>query len=264
MLRMEPKQTALPTRMIAIGELRADPKNPRTITPEALDRLVQSIRTYGFTQPVVFNRRTGYLVAGHQRVIAAARLGMTEVPAVIVDYDEATQRAANVSLNAGFAEFDSVLLRDLILELDAQEYDLDTVALQTGQIDDIVQSVGSLVLPPSVEDALSEGNLAVRPTDPEPAPAPPTPVPDTAPEQPTPQAKGKGRHPKAKAPKGAVPGKIAPETLSGERYGLGRHTIDVSGVDLITIDVGITSVTVQKGADDAADMLLEASYASAQ
>jgi ParB-like nuclease domain len=59
---------------VAIERLRPDPANPRQIDEDELEALTRSIRHYGFVQPIVATR-DGTVVAGHQRLIAARRLG---------------------------------------------------------------------------------------------------------------------------------------------------------------------------------------------
>lgn len=51
-----------------VGQLEKNPANPRSITPEKLETLRQSLALYGDLGGIVFNRRTGKLVGGHQRV----------------------------------------------------------------------------------------------------------------------------------------------------------------------------------------------------
>jgi len=52
----------------AIAELQAAPYNPRVISQEMLDALGASINRFGLVEPVVWNRRTGHVVGGHQRL----------------------------------------------------------------------------------------------------------------------------------------------------------------------------------------------------
>ena len=54
-------------------------KNPRTHTDEQIGQLVQSMRQNGFVNPVLVDRR-GNVIAGHGRILAAQRIGLTEVP----------------------------------------------------------------------------------------------------------------------------------------------------------------------------------------
>jgi len=54
----------------SIKDLAACPRNPRTISPEALAGLGTSVAEFGDIAGIVWNRRTGQLVTGHQRIEA--------------------------------------------------------------------------------------------------------------------------------------------------------------------------------------------------
>ena len=68
----------------AITELVPYRDNPRTITAEAVAKLARIIERFGFLVPVIVDA-DDVVVAGHTRLRAAAKLGMTEVPCVVVD-----------------------------------------------------------------------------------------------------------------------------------------------------------------------------------
>lgn len=55
-------------------ELRPHPKNPRTIGKKQEQRLRGKVKDVGLVQPLIWNRRTGYLVGGHQRMEVLDRL----------------------------------------------------------------------------------------------------------------------------------------------------------------------------------------------
>jgi ParB-like chromosome segregation protein Spo0J len=71
---------SLAVEEIPIDRLRPDPANPRRIGDAELDALERSLRTFGFVQPVVARREDGVVIGGHQRLVAARRLGLTSVP----------------------------------------------------------------------------------------------------------------------------------------------------------------------------------------
>lgn len=85
--------------VVKISALKAAPYNPRQISGEALSGLSKSLERWGVVQEVVANRRTGYIVGGHQRVAALKKMGVKEVPVVWVDLDEVEEKALNVALN---------------------------------------------------------------------------------------------------------------------------------------------------------------------
>ena len=85
--------------VVKISELKAAPYNPRQISGEALAGLSKSLERWGVVQEVVANKRTGYIVGGHQRVAALKKMGVKEVPVVWVDLDDVEEKALNVALN---------------------------------------------------------------------------------------------------------------------------------------------------------------------
>ncbi len=78
--------------------------NPRMMDPEARKRLRQSLAKFGLVEPLVWNRKTGRLVGGHQRL---EELDKKEgypgrdylVSVSVVEFGEKKERQANVWLN---------------------------------------------------------------------------------------------------------------------------------------------------------------------
>ena len=69
--------------MKKIADIHAYENNPRK-NDNAVDAVAASIKNFGFKQPIVIDKNN-VIVAGHTRVKAALRLGLTEVPCVIAD-----------------------------------------------------------------------------------------------------------------------------------------------------------------------------------
>jgi hypothetical protein len=86
-------------QLMPIDQLKPAPYNPRSINVDALRGLGRSIDEFGLVEPIVWNRRTGHVVGGHQRLEALIERGVTETPVVVVDIDETREKALNVSLN---------------------------------------------------------------------------------------------------------------------------------------------------------------------
>lgn len=84
---------------IPISRLIPADYNPRRISNEAKQGLSKSIERYGLVQEIVVNSRSGNIVGGHQRVTVLKESGVTEVPVVWVDLDEAEEKALNITLN---------------------------------------------------------------------------------------------------------------------------------------------------------------------
>ena len=106
---------SVPTRL-PIAILKADPRNPRKMAPEATSGLAISMETFG-PLDIVFNQRTGELVSGHQRIDRLKAAGATELiregewghivhpktgerfPVRFVEWDETKQRMGNLVAN---------------------------------------------------------------------------------------------------------------------------------------------------------------------
>ena len=83
-----------------VGELLPADYNPRTISDEALAGLGQSIGRYGLVQPIIVNARTGRVVGGHQRLKVLQAKGVEATDVVVVDVEEAEEKALNLALNS--------------------------------------------------------------------------------------------------------------------------------------------------------------------
>lgn len=82
-----------------LSDLKPAAYNPRVITKRALAGLTASLDRFGNVQPIVWNKRSGNVVGGHQRLKVLQAQGIDEVEVVVVDLDEIDERALNISLN---------------------------------------------------------------------------------------------------------------------------------------------------------------------
>lgn len=76
--------------------------NPRLISEDARKRLRKMLAKHGLVQPLVWNRRTGNLVSGHQRLAALDSLERTQdysLQVAVVDVNERDEKILNVQLN---------------------------------------------------------------------------------------------------------------------------------------------------------------------
>ena len=77
--------TKMQIEHLPIEDLRHDPANPRRISDEELESLTRSIREFGLVDPIIARQEDKTVIGGHQRLLAARRLGLTQVPVVLVD-----------------------------------------------------------------------------------------------------------------------------------------------------------------------------------
>ena len=136
-------------------DLKPASYNPRTIDQEGLASLERSMRKYGDLSGIVFNRQTGRLIGGHQRIKAIPKdativvtqrfkkptaqrtiaHGTIEVEGELwayreVDADQIWEKGANVSANMQRARFDEDRLRPVVEALRKAGEDLGMVGFR--------------------------------------------------------------------------------------------------------------------------------------
>jgi DNA modification methylase len=102
---------------VRIDDLRPDPANPRKISDQELDALTRSLREFDFVQPVLARREERVVIAGHQRLVAARRLGWKTVPVIFLDVTPEQAHLLNLALNKISGEWDEQLLARLLADL---------------------------------------------------------------------------------------------------------------------------------------------------
>lgn len=112
--------------MKSLNEVIPYAGNAKKHDKKQIANVAESIRQYGFVQPVVVDR-DGVIVIGHCRVLAAKKLGLKEVPCVCVD--DLTPEQVNalrlVDNKSNESEWDFDLLADELPGLDLTAFDFD-------------------------------------------------------------------------------------------------------------------------------------------
>lgn len=128
--------THLAVEYLPIAGLTPYANNARTHGPEQVAQLADSIRAFGWTNPVLIDEAGG-IIAGHGRVMAAEQLGMEEVPCIRLPHLSETQRRAyaladnRLALNAGW---DDALLAQELVGLPDAEYDVASLGFDDGEL----------------------------------------------------------------------------------------------------------------------------------
>jgi len=100
-----------------LTELTKAPYNPRKITPEQATSLQRSLTEFGTVEPIIWNKQTGHIVGGHQRLDALQALGETDTDVLIVDMPEEREQALNIALNKISGDWDNGMLSDVLLSM---------------------------------------------------------------------------------------------------------------------------------------------------
>jgi DNA modification methylase len=111
-------------------------RNARTIPQQAIDKVAASVREFGFRQPIVVDK-DGTIVVGHTRLLAAQKLGLSEVPVHIADnLTKAQIKAYRLADNrvAQETSFDNDLLALELGDLKLDGFDLDLTGFNSDEI----------------------------------------------------------------------------------------------------------------------------------
>jgi DNA modification methylase len=167
-MSLSPTLSTLAIEQVAIDDLRPDPANPRRISEDELDALERSLRQFGFVQSVLARREDRTVIGGHQRLVAARRLGLTTVPVTWLDVSVEQARLLGLALNKISGAWDDALLARLLAELQATpDIDLTLSGFDEDEIGDLLRSLETREKREQVEsfdvdEALEEARRAPR------------------------------------------------------------------------------------------------------
>lgn len=111
-------------------------RNPKIHGAEQVDRIAASMERFGWTVPCLV-AADGELIAGHGRLLAARRLGLTEAPVIVLpELTEAERRAYRIADNklTEMGEWDEDVLRSEVELLLAEEFDLGLLGMPDDEL----------------------------------------------------------------------------------------------------------------------------------
>lgn len=143
-------------------ELKSAPYNPRIITDDERARLSEIIEAHGLVGPPTWNKRTGNLVGGHQRIAALDSLYGTddyEITVACIDVDDDRERELNIALNNVHAmgDFDLPKLEQMFK--DAPTMRIEATGFDAGEL---FRVFGASPFENRIDDALSEVAQKIR------------------------------------------------------------------------------------------------------
>ena len=108
-----------------IKDLKPYKKNAKKHNKEQVEKIANSIKEFGFTQPVIIDKNMS-VVAGHGRILGAKKAGLKSVPTVMLEEltEEQIKAYRLVDNKLNESEWDSVLLEQELNELQEMRMDL--------------------------------------------------------------------------------------------------------------------------------------------
>src|SRR5437762_3610065 len=142
---------------LPIGELVPWDRNPRK-NAAAVAKVAESIERFGFGVPLLARAEGKQIIAGHTRLLAAKKLGLTHVPVRLLDLDPADARLLALADNrlGEVAEWDEEALARVLADLRAEGADLTATGFPEDDIDRLLAELNAANLADVVEPPLPE------------------------------------------------------------------------------------------------------------
>lgn len=155
---------------IPIEKIKPAKYNPRKdLKPgdKEYEKLKKSLNEFDIVEPLIWNKRTGNLVGGHQRLKILKERGDKEVQVSVVDLDDDKEKALNLALNKISGEWDLPTLKDLLEELDTGAFDIEITGFDSKEIEDLMNQLYTPeegltdddAIPENVETICKKGDL---------------------------------------------------------------------------------------------------------
>lgn len=116
-------------KMVYTHKLIPNPQNPNMHPPEQIEQLAEIIKITGWRSPITVSKRSGYIVKGHGRLMAAELLECEKVPVDYQDYENDSLELADLMADNRIAELSQINKRKLLNlfeEFDTGEVDFST------------------------------------------------------------------------------------------------------------------------------------------
>ncbi|WCR12407.1 site-specific DNA-methyltransferase [Paracoccus stylophorae] len=151
--------------MMPVGQLVPYARNARTHSEDQVAQISASITEFGFTNPILIGEDS-VIIAGHGRLMAAQRLGLSEVPVIVLAHLNAAQRRAlvvadnKIALNAGW---DTEILLEQIELIRADGFDIDLVGFSDDELGELLAEIEAPETAGAIE---GEDDIPAPPADP--------------------------------------------------------------------------------------------------
>lgn len=151
-------------KTVATADLLPYARNSRVHSDKQIDKIVASIREFGFLNPVIIDCGNGIL-AGHGRVMAAQKIGMKEVPVIEAGHLSQQQRRAYVIADNRIAlesEWNDEILALEIAEIGECGFDVSLVGFEQQELSKLFDETKGIHIVDEDDDAPDEMELIIK------------------------------------------------------------------------------------------------------
>ena len=117
--------------------------NSRTHSEEQINQIAASIKEFGFTSPILIDEQGG-VIAGHGRIMAAKKLGLTDAPCIVLEGLTEAQKKAYVIADNQLpmnAEWDLDKLKLEIENLEELDFDISLLGFDDDFLNSIFENI---------------------------------------------------------------------------------------------------------------------------
>lgn len=140
----KPADTSIKVEMVTTASLVRYSQNPKVHPNPQVDQIAASVKEFGFVSPILIDA-DDMVIAGHGRLLAAGKLGMSEVPAIRLGHLTPAQvtalRIADNSIAESGTSWDADLLEAELASLRAVKFDLEPLGLDNIELPEIEDEV---------------------------------------------------------------------------------------------------------------------------
>ena len=134
--------------IVKIKDLKPNPKNPNKHPQQQLEMLGKVIRGNGWRNPITVSNRSGFIVKGHGRLLAAQLEEFAEVPVEYQNYESDEAELADLTADnriAELAEMDNKMLADIFADIDTGAIDFELSGYTEEEYQDLASALSEAV-----------------------------------------------------------------------------------------------------------------------
>lgn len=154
------------SELVDITTLIPNPRNPNQHPKKQIEMLAKIIKGQGWRQPITVSNRSGFVVRGHGRLLAAQKMGVNEVPIDRQDYaTEAEEWADLVADNrlAELSQIDTDVLAKILNDIPGADFDLELTGFDIKEVDKLLAQHNRKEVQEDDFDAEAEAAKIVEP-----------------------------------------------------------------------------------------------------
>lgn len=123
--------------IIPTAKALPNPQNPNKHPDKQINLLAEIIKQQGWRAPITISNRSGYIVRGHGRLMAAQLLGAESVPVDFQNYEsDAAEKADMIADNriAEFSDLNEEILAELLNDINNSQFDIELSGFEFEEI----------------------------------------------------------------------------------------------------------------------------------